>query len=238
MNRKTLRTIGLTNFTVLVVLAAAWQVQAQNVETKYPTMAPLEQYMMERNAEIELARTAAPASISHDAEVMVMGQHGYEVAVQGKNGFVCLVERSFSVGFDDPEFWNPKLRSPICFNPPAARFRIPLLNKKTELVIAGKSKDQISKNIQSAFENKELSLLEPGAMCYMLSKQQYTSDLVGHWHPHLMFFVPYSKLSDWGAGLAGSPVVGEFVDKVESFTLYLVPVREWSDGTPDHEGNH
>lgn len=234
MNRKALRMFGLTNFAVLFVLAAVWRVQAQDAQTKYSAMAPLDQYMMERNAEVELARSAAPASISNDAEVMVMGQHGYEVVVQGKNGFVCLVERSFSVGFDDPEFWNPKLRSPICFNPPAARFRIPLLNKKTELVIAGKSKDQISKNIQSAFERKELSLLEPGAMCYMLSKQQYTGDPVGHWHPHLMFFVPYSNVSDWGAGLAGSPVVGEFVAKVERFTLYLVPVGQWSDGTSDH----
>lgn len=233
MNKKALITIGLANFAVLVVLAAAWKVQAQNVETKYPTMAPLEQYMMERNAEIELARSAAPESISHDAEVMVLGRHGYEVAVQGKNGFVCLVERSWTSPFDAPDFWNPKGRAPICFNPPAARFNISLLNRKTGLVIAAQSKDQISKNIQSAFEKKEMPSLEPGAMCYMLSKQGYLSDLVGHWHPHLMFFVPDSKLTDWGAGLPGSPVVGGFADKIQPFTTYLVPVAKWSDGTAD-----
>jgi hypothetical protein len=238
MNRNTLRRMASRSLALLVALTAAWRVQAQDAQTKYPTMASLDHYMMERNAEIELARSAAPESISHDAEVMVLGQHGYEIAVQGKNGFVCLVERSWSAGFDDPEFWNPKLRSPICFNPPAARFNIPLLKRKAALVIAAQSKDQISKNIQSAFEKKEVPPLEPGAMCYMLSKLGYLSDRDGRWHPHLMYFVPDSKPTDWGAGLPGSPVVGGFTDKVEPFTTYLVPVGEWSDGTPAPMDEH
>jgi hypothetical protein len=53
-----------------------------------PNMAPLDQYMMERDAEVALARTAAPEDISRDATVLVMGWHGYETAVEGKNGFV------------------------------------------------------------------------------------------------------------------------------------------------------
>jgi len=71
-----------------------------------------------------MARSAAPDSISGDAEVMVLGRHGYETAVKGKNGFVCMVWRSWAAGIDDPDFWNPKLRAPVCFNPPAARFNI------------------------------------------------------------------------------------------------------------------
>ncbi len=54
-------------------------------------MAPLDQYLMEQNAEIALARTAAPESISKDAEIMVLGRRGYETAVKGTNGFVCIV---------------------------------------------------------------------------------------------------------------------------------------------------
>lgn len=62
---------------------------------------------MERGAEIALARSAAPESISRDAEVMVLGRHGYETAIKDKNSFVCMVERSWSAGIDDPDFWNP-----------------------------------------------------------------------------------------------------------------------------------
>jgi hypothetical protein len=57
-------------------------------------MAPLDQYLMvDRDAEIAMARSAAPEAISRDAYVLVLGRHGYETAVKGKNGFVCVVER-------------------------------------------------------------------------------------------------------------------------------------------------
>jgi hypothetical protein len=75
---------------------------------KYSKMAPVEQYLMERNAEILLARSAAPDSISSDATILVLGRQGYETAVRGKNGFVCMVERSWMAAFDSPEFWNTR----------------------------------------------------------------------------------------------------------------------------------
>src|SRR5216684_8968242 len=132
MQRKALRTIALRSFAPVVVLAAAWQVQAQDANAPYPSMAPLDQYLMEQNAEIAFARSAAPESISQDAEVMVLGRRGYETVAKGKHGFVCVVQRSWAAGIDDPEFWNPKLRSPICFNPPAVRSCLPLLIKRTD----------------------------------------------------------------------------------------------------------
>jgi hypothetical protein len=143
MKQKALRTIALTSLALVVMLAAAWQAQAQVAKAPYPSMAPLDQYLMERNAEITLARSAAPESISQDAEVMVLGQHGYETVVKGKNGFVCVVQRSWTAGTDDPDFWNPKLRAPICFNPPAVRSYLPQTIRKTELILAGRSKAQM-----------------------------------------------------------------------------------------------
>src|SRR6202049_2699202 len=137
MNRKPLKTISLRSFALVVLLGLVWQTQAQDARAPYPSMAPFDQYLMERNAEIALARSAAPESISQDAEVMVLGRHGYETAVKGKNGFVCVVQRSWAAGIDDPDFWNPKLRAPICFNPPGARFNIPLTIKRTELILSG-----------------------------------------------------------------------------------------------------
>src|SRR5580704_4917919 len=164
----------------LLMVSGALLVQAQ-VKDSYPKMAPIDQYMMAPKAEIELARSAAPESISRDAEVMVLGRHGYETAVKGKNGFVCMVERTWAAGIDDPEFWNPKVRGPICFNPPAARSYLPLTMKKTELVLAGRSKSQMFESVKAALDNKELPTLESGAMCYMMSKQAHLSDRDGHW---------------------------------------------------------
>src|ERR1700733_7869216 len=156
------------------VFGASQQIWAHDAKTQYRTIAPLDQYLIkDRNAEITLARSAAPASISRDAEVLVLGRHGYETAVKGKNGFVCVVERSWMAPFDDPEFLNPDQRLPLCLNPPAARSHLPLTFKMTELAMAGRSRTQMFDGIKAAFDKKELPLPEPGEVCYMMSKQQY-----------------------------------------------------------------
>jgi len=238
MKRQVPRTIAIRSFAMVLALGVACQAQAQDAKVPYPNMAPLDQYLMEPNAEIALARSAAPVSISQDAEVMVLGRHGYETVVNGKNGFVCMVWRSWAAGSDDPEFWNPKLRAPICFNPAAARFNLPLTAKRTELILAGRSQAQMFEDIKAAFDKKELPPLEPSAMCYMLSKQQYVSDRDPHWHPHLMFFIPLTEPGTWGAGLPGSPVVVAFTDTQERLTTFLVPVAKWSDGTSASMDEH
>jgi len=227
------RTIALKMAILVVVIGAAWQAIAQDAKTPYPSMAPVDQYLMsDRSAEIALARSAAPESISRDAEVLVLGRHGYETAIKGKNGFVCIVERSWTAPIDDPEFWNPKRRGPICFNAAAARSYLPRTIKKTDLILAGRTKAQMIEAIAAAIDKKELPAMEPGAMCYMLSRQGYLSDRDGHWHPHLMFFVSQADPAAWGADLPGSPIIA-FNDTWERLTTFLVPVRQWSDGTAD-----
>ena len=238
MKRQILSTIKATSFALVVLLAAAWQAQAQNAKTPYPSMAPIEQYLMaDRNAEIALARSAAPESISHDAEVLVLGRHGYETAVKGENGFVCIVERSWTAGIDDPDFWNPKVRGPICFNPPAARSYLPFTIKKTELVLAGKSKAQMFESIKASLDQKELPMQEAGAMSYMLSKEGYLTQVDGHWHPHLMFFVPQADGGTWGANVPGSPILAAD-DPQDRLTIFMIPVARWSDGTADAADQH
>jgi hypothetical protein len=239
MRKKKVGAIAIKSFALLVALGTAYQAMAQDATARYPTMAPIDQYLMtDQDAEIALARSAAPESISLDAEVLVLGRHGFETAVKGKNGFVCLVWRSWAAGIDDPEFWNPKLRAPVCLNPPAARFYVPLTIRKTELVLAGRTKVQMFDYISGALDKKELPPLESGAMCYMLSKQGRLNNVEGPWHAHLMFFIPLTDSATWGAGAAGSPVVGAFNDTVERHTVFLVPVANWSDGTADMPSGH
>ncbi len=224
--------VGLTGkifkATITVLLLVSFG-DAQS--STYPRMAPLEQYQMARGAEIAMARTAAPESISRDAEILVLGRTGFEVAEKGKNGFVCMVQRSWAAGIEDAEFWNPKLRAPICFNAEAARSFLPHVMKKTEWALAGLSREQIALRIKAALSNKEFPEFGPGAMCYMMSKQGYLSDHDGHWHPHLMFFTSAISPAAWGAQLPGSPLLA-FTDKTEDFTVFLLTVSKWSDGTP------
>lgn len=215
---------------LLGLIATAVTAHAQAVKMSYPSMAPVDQYMMERPAEIALARSAAPAAISKDAEVRVLTRNGYETAVRGTNGFVCLVERAWASGIDDPDFWNPKVRGPLCLNPPGVRSYLPLTLMKTTLVLSGRNKTQMFAAIQTAFDTRKLSPMEPGAMCYMLSKEGYLSQAHNAWRPHLMFFVPLTELSTWGASVPGSPVLGA-TDAPDHLTIFMVPLVKWSDGS-------
>jgi hypothetical protein len=199
----------------------------------YPAMAPVERYRIaDPKDEIALARSAAPPSVSADATVLVLGSRGYETAVKGKNGFVCWVERSWTAGFSDPEFWNAKLRAPNCFNPPAVRSVLPQYLKRTEWVLAGVDRAQLVERARAAFADHSFKAPEPGSFSFMLSKQGYVADDAdGPWLPHLMFFVAPGQASSWGAGLEGSPVIGQDGDALGP-TILFVPVRRWSDGSP------
>lgn len=230
MSRKIANTIALGSFALAVAVGACLQAYAQDAKTLYPSMAPLDQYIMARDAEIAMARTAAPESISRDAEILVLGRHGYETAVKGKNGFVCIVDRAWTSDFDDPAFLNPTVREPICFNAAAARSHLPLTFKQTEWALAGQTKAQMLESIKAAYDKKELPMPEPGGMSYMMSSQTYFGPINGKGGPHLMFYLPKTDSMAWGGGLPGSPVIVH-QDSPEPITTFVIPLSKYSDGT-------
>jgi hypothetical protein len=227
------KAVGMLISTVLAALSCSGPVRSQAVKTAYSEMAPVEQYRIaNREEEIALARSAAPPSISGDAQVLVLGNHGYETAVKGKNGFVCFVERSWAAGFDDPEFWNPKLRAPNCFNPSAARTELPQYLKRTQWVLAGATREQLVERTKAAVAGHSFKAPEAGAFSFMLSKDGYVGDAAaGPWLPHVMFFLPHGQARNWGANKEGSPIIGKDGSAVET-TILFIPVRSWSDGSP------
>jgi hypothetical protein len=200
---------------------------------QYVAMAPAQQYMMaSQDKEIALARSAAPPSISRDAEVLVLRAHGYETAVKGKNGFVCLVERSWDADFNDPVFWNPTIRGADCLNPEAAKSVLPHFRERAEWALSGLSKEEMIAKTKAEIAANNYSLPGPGAVAFMLSKEQQLAAQPDHWHPHLMFFVANASDAAWGANFAGSPVaIG--VSGSDPIKTFLVPVGKWSDGTSD-----
>jgi len=214
-----------------VFLGSIGPASADVAKPIYPAMAHIEQYRMASAEEISLARSAAPTSISGDADVLTLADRGYEKAVKGKNGFICIVERSWAHDFDDAEFWNPKMRGPICYNAAAARSVLAGYLERTKWVLAGVSKTVMLDRTKSAIAAKASSAPEPGAMSFMLSKHGYLGDDVGHWHPHLMFYVSRTDTASWGADLDGSPVFAA-QGNPEPITTFMVPVSKWSDGTP------
>jgi hypothetical protein len=214
----------------LALFAVVGMARAQ--ESPYPAMAPMDQYMMPESVEVAWARSAAPDSISAKADVMVLRRDGYEVAAKGTNGWVCVVERGWANNTGAPDFWNPKLRAPHCFNPPAARTFLPIYLMKTKLVMAGtRSKEEFVRATEAAFKSGELQPLERGSAAYMMSKQQYLGDRDKGWHPHVMFFAPGDQMKTWGADLSDSPVIAAS-DPQEHVTILFVVADKWSDGTP------
>lgn len=234
MNAKKFAVVASLILALICALGAVQQTQAQENKNPYPNMAPHEQYLMDRDAEIALARSAAPEAISRDAKVLVLGRQGYETAVEGKNGFVCAVERSWMSAFDQPGFWNPKIRGALCYNPPAARSVLPIVYMRARLVLTGLSKEQMIARIKVAYTKKELPPLEPGAMAYMMSKQAYLTDEGTHNMAHLMFYTPLMDGANWGADMPKCPVflLPQFQGAPEPVDVFIVPTGKWSDGTP------
>ncbi|MGN6235507.1 hypothetical protein [Dyella sp.] len=209
----------------------------------YDRMAPVDAYLMDRAQEIALARSAAPASISKDATVLVMTRTGYETAVTGSNGFVCWVARGFAGATDWPERWNPKIRAAGCDNPQAARTVTEIAKLRTAMTLTGHSDAEVAARIQAALRSKKIPPLAAGAMCYMMSKSSYLSDEGEHDMAHVMFYVPLKDGADWGANATGSPVFGgnywfyspdhqAEAAALPPLSVLLVGVGNWSDGTP------
>ena len=232
-------------FLVLASLTFAWifgfssprRMQAQD-NVAPSTMASIDPYLMDRDAEIAMARSAGPTSISSGAKVLVLGRHGYETAVEGKNNFVCLVERSWAAPKNAPDFWDPKVHGPVCHSAAATRSHLPIYLKKTELAIAGRSNTQIEDAIIDGIAKGELPTPEPGSMSYMMSKQGYlNAHDKGPWHPHVMFFVSEIDPRTLGADLGDDVPFAAGESKIGRYTVIIVPVSKWSDGTLD-SGDH
>ncbi len=235
-------------FASAVILMSLTAARAQSAATPgsaaapYLKMAPIGQYMMDRDAEIALARSSAPEAVGKDATVLVLTPNGFETAVTGKNGWTCYVDRAWAGMLDHPEFWNPKIRAAACLNPAASRSFIPYDRLRAQLVLAGKSKEEIVAATADAIAKKELPALELGGMCYMMSKTAYLTDEGDHAMPHVMFYTA-DKGDSLGANLPNSPFMGvsywslspDAYPQLKNFPPIFISIMmadKWADGSP------
>ena len=147
-----------------VALLFAGPLTSATAATGYAHRAPLSQYLSKsKAAEIAFARTAAPAALTGKADILTLGPHGYDVAVHGTDGFVCLVERSWAHDFKSAQFWNPHHQAPVCYNPAAARSVLPTYLTRTEWVLAGLSTSTMAKRTDAAVGARKITPPAVGA---------------------------------------------------------------------------
>jgi hypothetical protein len=193
---------------------------------QYPS---LREYMMPRDAEIALAKSAAPANISDHATVKVLTASGYEVVHQGNNGFVCMVMRGWAAPTYTPTqfrnlVYDATVRAPICFDPAAARTVMPYYELRSKLGMDGKTPDQIAESVQAAYVTGKLPKRESISFAYMWSADQSLGPGIGAWHPHMMIFAPYYENSMLGGNEFGHALPQVSDDAGTPFTVVVVPV--------------
>jgi hypothetical protein len=211
---------------LLMIGLNAASILAQN--SKYP---PLSEYLMPRDAEMSLARSAAPANISDRATIKVLTTSGYQVARTGDNGFVCMVMRGWSAPTYTPMpfrdlVYDAKVRAPICFDRKAARTVMPYYELRSKLGMAGKTPDQIAEGLQAAYVKGELPKRGGVSFAYMWSADQHLATGIGHWHPHLMVFCPYYENAMLGGNEPGGPLPQVTDDAGTPFAVIVIPVDD------------
>jgi hypothetical protein len=221
-------TMRLFELTVGTMVLGAASVMSLAQEMKYP---PLSAYLMARDAEVALARSAAPESISGRATIKVLTRSGFEVAQAGDNGFVCLVMRGFTGAptFTPVEFralsYDPSTLAPICLNPQAVRTVLPYYELRTRLGIEGKTPEQMAVSVQRAYDKGEIPKRDVVGFGYMWSADQKLGP-AGHWHPHLMIYAPNYANEMLGGNPAGSHLPAVSDDSGTPFAVVVVPVDE------------
>jgi len=214
----------------IVVLASFLAcVSASALLAQSPNYPPLSEYLMPRDAEIALARSAAPAGVSDRATIKVLTKSGYEVVREGDNGAVCMVMRGFTAPTYTPAqfrdlVYDPTVHAPICFTPPAVKTALPYYELRTKLAMEGKSPDQIAEAVKAAYDKGELPRREAVTFAYMMSASQHLGPGIGAWHPHMMVFAPYYDNAMVGGNQFGTPLPQLTDDAGTPFAVVVIPV--------------
>lgn len=157
--------------------------------------------VLPRELETALARSAAPASVSASARVLVFADTGFVAAEAGSNGVTCIVNRSW-----------PASLEPHCFDSEAAETILPIEIARTMLYHRGRSEADADREIADGLASGRFRLPRRPAMSYMMSEGQVLVDddgkMVGRWRPHIMIYYPYLKSSDVGFGSTPDMKVG------------------------------
>lgn len=185
--------------------------------TDLPPGDPGPRELLDREFEIALARSAAPASVSAGATVLALERDGYVVAEEGTTDVTCFVSRD----------WEESLE-PLCFDAEGSRTILKIQLRRAELRQRGLSPAEIEADIADGLRTGRLRLPTRPAVGYMMSSEQVLiapdGRNVGAWRPHVMIYYPYLEGSDLGLPDSPSlPVVMTGPGDAMSAVVVVVP---------------
>jgi hypothetical protein len=218
----------MLTLTLLPPVASLLAAPAWSEALQYP---PLSAYLMDRDAEVALARSAAPEHVAGRATVKILTTSGYQIVTQGDNGFVCAVMRGWSAPTYTPAafrdlVYDPELRAPICYDPVAVRTVLPYQELRVRLAMEGKGPDLIAQGVQAAYVRGEIPKMEAVAFAYMYSADMYLGPQAGHFHPHMMVYAPYYTNAMLGGNGRDTMLPRISDDEGTPFAVIVIPVDD------------
>ncbi|MEW5915674.1 MAG: hypothetical protein AB1762_04685 [Gemmatimonadota bacterium] len=175
--------------------------------------------LLPRDHEIALARSAAPKEVSGAADIYVLTDSGYALAVRGTNGNACLVSRSW-----------PESVEPHCFDAEASATVMQTQLRRGALLQAGKSQEEINRDIEDGLRQGRYRTPTRPAMTYMMSAAQILYNdqgrRVGAWQPHLMIFYPNLTSAQLGLGDAANLDAAVVVDPGKPWSNIMIVVKK------------
>jgi hypothetical protein len=212
-----------------ILISLLVSLDAARVVAQSPKYPPLSEYMMTRDEEIALARSAAPENVSARATVKILTGNGYKVASPGDNGFVCMVMRGWTAPTFTPApfrdlVYDSKVRAPICFDPVASRSVLPYYELRTKFGMEGKNPEAIASGVAMAYALGQLPASAGVAFAYMWSAHQHLAPGIGAWRPHMMVLAPYYTNSMLGDNDFAGPAPKVTDDAGTPFAVVVIPV--------------
>jgi hypothetical protein len=221
--RSLLARLVLTTTTVTGATAAS--LVAQGAESGRPGPRPV----IDRDREIALALSAAPAAVTDYATALVWNGTTFETARAGSNGVTCYVSRSW-----------PASLEPHCFDEEGSGTILPMHLREVELWHQGRSRAEIDAVIAEGLRSGEFRLPTRPVMSYMMSAEQSLigddGTPVGAWMPHLMIYYPYLTADAMGLGADPSTEAAVVVDPGTPFSNVMIVVRDFVPVRPADRG--
>lgn len=172
--------------------------------------------------ELRLALSAGPLTVSRSADVYLMGDTGFRQAMEGSNGWACLVVRAAG---------DKRQLAPHCLNPYAAESVLPAFLREAELQARGMGAEAISAEMTRQFASGELPTPSGPAYAYMLSEGQRIGPQAGKFRPHFMLYMPY--VTNEAIGGDPSQMQFPFVGPFENHPLATVVILMEDFVSPD-----
>lgn len=181
--------------------------------------------LLPREQEVALARSAAPASISANARVLVFSDSGFVVADSGSNGVTCIVDRSWANSVE-----------PQCFDSEASMSILPIEMERTRLLHRGLGEAEVERAIGEGLVSGHFRLPRRPALSYMMSDgQQLIGDdgiPAGHWRPHVMVYYPYLTNTAMGFDKTPDMRVGMVSDEGRPDASLVIVVPQFVPVSP------